>query len=153
MCRSTGPLNCANHLQVFLQLADVVSVDGPDVIETQLLEQHAPQGPGLDGVFELREEPFERVADHGQATQDLLDLGLQAGVERTHAEPVEIICQAATRGQIDILLSLRIHQQLLLQPARVVHRLEHDARGKGPVADHRHRVAALAVAEPGRCRT
>ena len=46
-----------------------------------------------------------------------------------------------TRGQIDILLSLRMTSNVLLESAGVVHRLEDDAGGKRTVADDRDAVS------------
>ena len=76
-CSSTGPWNLPHHAQVLLQLADVVPVDRPDVAEAEVLEEHAAQQAGLDGVLDLREEPLDRVADHRHAVEHLLDLAFR----------------------------------------------------------------------------
>ena len=42
-----------HHLQILLQLPDVVAVDRADVAETKVLENHAAQQAGLEGVLAL----------------------------------------------------------------------------------------------------
>ena len=49
-----------------------MAVDRAEVAETQFLEEHASQQPGLERVFELRQEPLHRIADHRQPGQELL---------------------------------------------------------------------------------
>ena len=135
------PLELPHHVQVLLQLADVVAVDRPDVAEAEVLEEHAAQQAGLDGVLDLREEPLDRVADHRHAVEHLLDLGLQAGVEVGHPQPVERFGQSAHAGADRHLVVVEDDDEVLLQPAGVVHGLEDHAAGEGAVADHGHDVA------------
>ena len=120
---------------------------GPDVAEAQLLEEHAAQQAGLDRVLDLQQEPFHRVADHRHAVEQLLHLDLQPGVEVGHPQAVERFGQAAHPRADRHLVVVEHHDEVLLQPAGVVHGLQHDARAEGPVADDGHDVAVFAGPE------
>ena len=111
------PLDLPDHGQILLQLADVVAVDRADVAEAQFLEEHAAHQAGLDRVFDLREEPLHRVADHRHAVEHLLHFGLQAGVEVCScAARSSDSARPPTRGQIDILLSLSTTIRFFFSP-------------------------------------
>ena len=46
-------LDLPDHVQILLQLADVVAVDRADVAEAQFLEEHAAEQARLDRVLHL----------------------------------------------------------------------------------------------------
>ena len=148
-----GPLDLADHGQILLQLADVMAVDRADVAEAQFLEEHAAHQAGLDRPLDLVEEPLHRIADHRQVAQQLLHLGLQAGVEGVHPQAVERFGQAAHAGANRHLVVVEDHDEVLLQPAGMVHRLQDDAGAEGAVADDGHDAARARRARPARRRT
>ena len=142
-CNSTGPLHCLALLQVRLQLADIVAVDRPVIVEAKLLEEHPADKPGLDGVFDLVQEAIHRVADDRHADDHLLDFGLDARIKRVGANAVERIGQAAHAGADRHLVVVEHDDELLLQAAGMAEGLQDDTGAKGPVADHRHGMAVF----------
>ena len=130
----------AGHGQVFLQLGNIVPVDGSDVAESQLLEQHSAQNARLDRILNLVQQPFHRVADDGHFVEDALHFRFQAGIERRHPQTVEIVSHRTYPGANRHFVVVKNDGKLFFQPAGVVHCLEDYARGKGPVADHGHSV-------------
>ena len=136
-------LQTADHVQILLQLADVVSVDRSDVAEAEVLEEHPSDQPGLDGVLHLREEPLDRIADHGHAVEHFLHFGLQAGVELGHPQAVERLGHAAHSRTDRHLVVVEHDDEILFQPTGVVHGLEDHAATESAVADHGHHAAVF----------
>ena len=130
------PLKFADQGEVLLQLADIVPIDRPDIAEAQVFEKHPAQQTGLYGVFHLREESLDRIADDRHFVQVFLNLGLQAGIERIHPQAVERFGQSADARTDRHLVVVQDDDEILFQPAGIVHGLEDDARGEGAVADH-----------------
>jgi len=133
-------LEVADHRQVLLQLAEVVPVDRADVAEPEILEEHPAQHARLDAVLDLVQEPLHGITHHRHPLEHLLHFGLQAGVGGGHSEPIEGLGQPAHARADRHLVVVQHDGDVLLQPAGVVHRLEHDPGGECPVADHRDRV-------------
>src|SRR5262249_3682372 len=57
------PLQVLHHLQVLAEERNVVAVDRTQVAEAQFLEHHAAVQPRFDALFELRQEPLDRIAE------------------------------------------------------------------------------------------
>ena len=89
------PLDLLGHRQILLQLPDAVAVNGPVVMQSQILEEHAAHKPGLHGVLHLVQEPLNGVADDRHAGEHLLYLGFQAGIQRMHADAIQRLGQSA----------------------------------------------------------
>ena len=144
-CSSTGPGWSLTSREIAAQRRQVVAVDRADVAEAQFLEQHAAVRTALRpsrDLLERRAWPCRRPA--ASCASSFADLLLGALVEVGQPGRSRYSARPPTRGQIDILLSLRMTSRFLLQTAGVVRGLEDDARRQGPVADHGHAVAVLA---------
>ena len=139
-CSKHRPGNLPHHFQILLQLPHVVAVDRSDVAEAEILENHPAEQPGLQRVLHLREEAFDRLADDGHVGKQLLHLDLQAGVEVGGAEMIERFGQSAHARADRHLVVVEDDDEVLLEPAGVVHRLEDRAAGEGAVADDGHDV-------------
>ena len=131
-------LDLLGHGQILLQLPDAVAVDGAVVVEPQFLEEHAAHQAGLDGVFDLVQEPLHRIADHRHPGEHLLHFRLDARIERVHPHAIQRLGQAADPRADRHLVVVEHDDQVLLQAAGVVQCLQDDAGTEGPVADDRH---------------
>ena len=129
------PIHRLDPLEVAAQGLEVVAVDRPQVDEPQLLEEHPVVQRGLDRVLELLEPALGVLADQGNIGQERFDPLVPVVVGARHPGAVEVIGQAADPRADRHLVVVEDDQQLLLQPAGVVERLEDDARGQGAVAD------------------
>ena len=149
-----GRFEVLDHLQVLAQYADVVPIHGANVSEPQLLEDHSPVQPGLDGLFQLCQETLHRIAEQRHLVEHTDHLFLQSRVEGVGAQPIQILPHAADSGADGHFVVVQDDQQTLVETADVVHRLEDDPRREGPVANHRHGISVrgaqqlIAAAQP-----
>ena len=79
-------------------------------------------------------------ADQRDVGQERLDPPVPVVVGARHPRAVEIVGQAADARANRHLVIIQDHEQLFLEAAGVIERLEDDARGKRTVADHGHGV-------------
>ena len=142
-CSSIGPFWSLRSRSQLRQRRQVVAVDRAEVAEAQLLEQHAA----------VEERLHRRRASCSRAEwampPDERDLGsrslmppLRALVEAGHAGPGRGTAPAPPmRGQIDILLSLRMTSRFWFRPPALFSASKTMPDGEGAVADDGDAVA------------
>ena len=120
------------------QGGQVVAVDGSEIAETQLLEEHAAGQEGLEAVLDLFEGLRGHAAHERNPTQKLANLPLGVLVEGRQPGLVEAVGESADARANGHLVVVEDDQEVLAQAASVVEGLEDDARGQGTVADDGH---------------
>ena len=139
-------LGLERGVQRAAQGAYVVAVDDAHVRPVELLPPQAGRPQRLHRLFDLRAEALERRADAarqlGQLLLDALARLPQAGVE---ADAVEVARQRADVGRDRHPVVVEDHDHRRAEPAGLVDRLERDAAGHRPVADHGDDLAVLAL--------
>ena len=118
-------------------------VDRTDVPEAEFLEQLPTMQEGLDGLFDAADHLFGRLTDEWQLIEQPGDILLEAVIERGGAGLVEVLGQPTDAGADPHLVVVEDDEHVFVETGGIVERLEHDPRGKGPVADDGHRLAAL----------
>ena len=129
------------------QGGDVVTVDDAHVGEVELLEEQSRCPVGLDRRLDLGAEALDAAAEaERQLRQPLLDLLARGMQARVQAVVVEVAAERADvrRDRHAVVVEDDHHRRL--QAAGLVQRLEGDASGQRPVADHRHDLAVGADA-------
>ena len=124
----------------------VVPVDGSDVAEAELLEEHSAREEGLQAVAHLVDGLVGHAADERKLADDVLHMTLGVLVETGKSGPVEATGQSADSRTDGHLVVVENDEQVLAQAAGVVESLEDDSRRQGAVADDRDRVV-VALAE------
>ena len=128
--RSGQPPLVAQRLH---QRADVVAVDGADVVEAELLEERARQHHALEvGLGAARQLPHR-----GHPAQHLLAGLAQRGVLARRQDAREIVGERTHVLRDRHVVVVEHDQQVGLQRAGVVERLEGLPGGDRAVADHR----------------
>ena len=134
-----------DHLEVFPQETNIVSIDRSDVLESEFFEEHAPDHTGLDPLFDLGQEFLGRIAEHRDPIEYLGDLLLEPGVEGVGAQAIEVVCQGTDARTNRHFVVVEHDDQIFVQFPCVVHGFKYDSRGKCPVADDRDAFAAFLI--------
>ena len=129
------------------QRVHVVAVDDADVGEAQLLEEHAGHEQRLHRLLDVLAEAVRLLADGGDAGDAALEVLAQTRERRVETDAVEVELQGADVGADGHLVVVEDHDERGAQVPGLVHRLEGDAAGERPVAEHADDVAG-AVARP-----
>ena len=128
----------ADILEDFDQPVDIMSVDRPDVIEAQFLEQ-GPARRHAAGIFlGLARRAVERA---GQLARDPLRELAHGQIFARRDQPREIMRQPADRRRDRHVVVVEDDDQPVARGCGIVHRLIGHARAHRPVADHRDRAA------------
>ena len=138
-----GAADVLDPLQRGGQRFEVVPVHRPDVPEAQFLEQHPAVQEVLQRVLPLRQQLAGPLPDDRNLVQQPGDVLLQAVVEGGRAGRVEVAGQPPDPRADAHLVVVQNDQQIFAEARGVVERLEHDAAGQCPVADHRDAAAVL----------
>ena len=138
-----GADDLLGHVEIALQLPDVVPIDRTVVMETELLEKHAADEPSFNSILHLVQEPLDRIADDRHADEHLLHFGLDAVVERVRADAIERLGQPADARADRHLVVVEDDDEVLFHPARVIQGLEHDARTERSIAHDGHGIAVF----------
>ena len=125
-----GVAHVAQHRQ---QMVEIVSVDRPDVIEAEFLEQRA--------AGDVAARVFDRAGDGaipalGQMLGELLADVAQLQIGAAGAEPRQIGRHGADRRRDRHVVVVEDDDQALVARAGIVHRLVGHAGRHGAVADH-----------------
>ena len=118
------------------QRVHVVAVDDADVGEAQLLEEHARHEQRLHRLLDVLAEAVGLLADGRDARHAALEVLAQPRERRVEADAVEVELQGADVGADRHLVVVEDHDQRRAQVPGLVHRLEGDAAGERPVAEH-----------------
>jgi hypothetical protein len=147
--RAAEPLGLRERL---LDLSAVVSVDGADVLEPEVLEHALRREHVLEALLDAVQGLVERLPDQRRAAERALDQLEGLFVAGVGAQPAEVRGQASHRRRVGAAVVVDDDDQRTaagagLRPAGdVVQRLPGHAAGEGAVADERdHRPVALAA--------
>ena len=113
---------------------EIVAVDRPDVVESQLLEQRARRHHALD-VF---------LGALRQLAQNALAGALRGGVETPRHQLGKVLVQGAHRRRDGHFVVIENHEQIHIHRAHVVQRFERHAGRHRAVTDYGHHVALYA---------
>ncbi len=132
----------ANVLKRGNQRVQVVTVDRPDVVESELLEHGAGNDHALGMLLQLARQ-FEH---RRKMTQHLAARLLGGGVELAAHQARQIPVQCTDRRRDRHVIVVQDHQQAhVFRHAGVVQCLERHAGRHGAIADDRDRVSILAA--------
>ncbi len=132
---------------------DVVPVDGPEVAESQLLEQHARRPEVLDALLDrLRELHHGLAADQVRRPLDeVLHVLAHPVGERARDRRAEVLVDGADVGGDRHAVVVEHHDDVALGMARVVHRLVGQSAGERTVSHHGHHVVGISLEVARRC--
>ena len=139
-----GVAHVAQHRQ---QVVEIVTVERPDVVEAELLEQRAAGDHAAGVLFRLARRLGQRPRhEAGQLLGDVPEG--HVGLRRDHAR--EVVVHGAGRGRDRHVVVVQDHDQAGVHGAGVVHGLVGHAGAHRAVADHRHdvEVGAGEIARP-----
>jgi len=129
---------------------DAVAVDGPHVLQAQLLEQLARHEERLDRVGQAARRLEHLVADARDALEDGLDVADEQGIGLAVDDALEIARPGPHVGRDGHLVVVQDDDQVAAQVARLVDRLHGHAAGERAVADHGDDVVVPAGHVPPR---
>src|SRR5262249_33302199 len=119
--------------------------DGADVVEAELLEEHAAGEEGLEALLDLAEGGVGHAADEGELADDLAEVALRALVKASKPGPVEALRQGADARADRHVGVIEDHEERSLEMGGVVEGLEDDAGRQGAVADDGDAMAVLGA--------
>ena len=131
------------------QVFDVVTVNGANVVEAQLLEQ----GAGHHHALRVLLPAPQQLLQLRQAAQGGLAALAHAGVELAGEQPRQVAADGPHRRRDGHVVVVEDHHQIRVQGTGVIEGLEGHARTQGPVADHRDHVSRLALGLGGHGHT
>ena len=135
-----------------LEAFDVVAVEGPDVVDAEVLEER----PGLEVLAQGGGGGLEALLElvgHRHALDELLEAGPLAPVLRVDAHPGHRVGEPRHGGGVGAAVVVEHDDGLAARVAQVVEPLERHAAGHRPVADdgdHAALGAGLDAAVVGR---
>ncbi len=137
---TVGLQQVADVLQRGDQRVQVVTVDGADVVEAELLEQRGGHHHALGLLF----EPLGQFEQGRRALEHRLAHIFRRGVELPAHELGKVAVERAHRRRDRHVVVVEHHQQAALGHASVVERFKGHAGGHGTVTDDGHGIAVLA---------
>ena len=82
-------------IECYLQVANVVPVDGTDVMKSEFFKQRAADKSFFNSVFQIVKTAMKRLSDNRQFCYSSFDFVLNALVNGVGAKSVEITSQTA----------------------------------------------------------
>src|ERR1700690_1525981 len=127
-----------------------MTVDGPDVTETEFLEQQARDDDTLDGLFDLVPDLREFRTDPRETPEEMLYPLVCGGVGRMTHDPVEILGDRADVFGDAPFVIIQDGNEPFGRGLDIVERFVRDAIGEGSVARNaNHVLIRLAVVTGG----
>ncbi len=138
-------LEVAHVAQGLDQRLDIVTVDGADIVEAELLEQGAGHHHPLEVLF----GPLGQLLDWRQPRQHLLAAFADGGVELAGHDPGQMVVQRPDILGDGHLVVVEDHQHVFMDIAGVVERFEGHPCGNGTITDHCNDLATQPFALGG----
>ena len=142
------PIGIAEIAQGGDQGVEIVAVDRADVVEPQFLEQRARRDHALDMLL----GPAGQFPDGRHAVlQQFLAALANGRVEAARQQLGQVVVHGADVGRDRHLVVVQHHQQVGVQRAGMVQRLEGHAAGQAAIADDCHRMHVALLEPRGNC--
>ena len=125
--------------------ADIVPVDGTDISETDFLKQPSRHQYGLYAFFDIFCRLDHRIADMGNAAEEILDVFLRAVILRSDPDARQIFAHGADVAINAHAVVVQNDDQIFPKVARMVQRLESLSARHRAVADDRHDMIAASL--------